>query len=111
MRPPRRVGTNCRIGDSFPSKLESGDSPPLHLGLRKTMGINRLSQGVLQTGATHRSTRHYKCQVLHEPPARARLSATVVRSAHADISTTANIYAHLDTTDLETALKALQDEV
>jgi integrase len=32
-------------------------------------------------------------------------------AGHADIGTTANIYAHLDTTDLETALKALQDEV
>jgi integrase len=28
---------------------------------------------------------------------------------HADIGTTANIYAHLDTTDLETALKALNE--
>jgi hypothetical protein len=28
-------------------------------------------------------------------------------AGHADIGTTANIYAHLDTTDLETALKAL----
>jgi integrase len=30
-------------------------------------------------------------------------------AGHADIGTTANIYAHLDTTDLETALKALDD--
>jgi hypothetical protein len=28
-------------------------------------------------------------------------------AVHADIGTTANIYAHLDTTDLETALRAL----
>jgi integrase len=31
-------------------------------------------------------------------------------AGHADISTTANIYAHLDTTDLETALRALQED-
>ena len=31
-------------------------------------------------------------------------------AGHADIGTTANIYAHLDTTDLETALKALNEE-
>jgi integrase/recombinase XerD len=31
-------------------------------------------------------------------------------AGHADIGTTANIYAHLDTADLETALKALEDE-
>ena len=30
-------------------------------------------------------------------------------AGHADIGTTANIYAHLDTTDLETALKALNE--
>jgi integrase len=30
-------------------------------------------------------------------------------AGHADIGTTANIYAHLDTTDLETALRALED--
>jgi integrase len=29
---------------------------------------------------------------------------------HADIGTTANIYAHLDTTDLETALRALGED-
>jgi integrase len=29
-------------------------------------------------------------------------------AGHADIGTTANIYAHLDTTDLETALRALE---
>jgi integrase/recombinase XerD len=31
-------------------------------------------------------------------------------AGHADIGTTANIYAHLDTTDLETALRALNEE-
>ena len=31
-------------------------------------------------------------------------------AGHADISTTANIYAHLDTTDLETALRALDED-
>jgi integrase/recombinase XerD len=31
-------------------------------------------------------------------------------AGHADIGTTANIYAHLDTTDLETALKALNED-
>jgi integrase len=31
-------------------------------------------------------------------------------AGHADIGTTANIYAHLDTSDLETALKALNEE-
>jgi integrase len=30
-------------------------------------------------------------------------------AGHADIGTTANIYAHLDTTDLETALRALNE--
>jgi site-specific recombinase XerD len=30
-------------------------------------------------------------------------------AGHADIGTTANIYAHLDTTDLETALKVLNE--
>jgi integrase len=30
-------------------------------------------------------------------------------AGHADIGTTANIYAHLDTTDLETALRALDE--
>jgi site-specific recombinase XerD len=30
-------------------------------------------------------------------------------AGHADIGTTANIYAHLDTTDLETALKAIDE--
>jgi integrase len=30
-------------------------------------------------------------------------------AGHADISTTANIYAHLDTTDLETALRAIEE--
>jgi len=30
-------------------------------------------------------------------------------AGHADIGTTANIYAHLDTSDLETALKALNE--
>ncbi len=29
-------------------------------------------------------------------------------AGHADIGTTANIYAHLDTTDLEAALRALE---
>lgn len=31
-------------------------------------------------------------------------------AGHADIGTTANIYAHLDTTDLETALRALDED-
>ena len=31
-------------------------------------------------------------------------------AGHADIGTTANIYAHLDTSDLETALRALNEE-
>lgn len=31
-------------------------------------------------------------------------------ATNADIGTTANIYAHLDTSDLETALKALSEE-
>jgi integrase len=31
-------------------------------------------------------------------------------AGHADISTTANIYAHLDTRDLDTALKALNED-
>jgi integrase len=31
-------------------------------------------------------------------------------AGHADIGTTANIYAHLNTTDLETALRALNEE-
>jgi integrase len=31
-------------------------------------------------------------------------------AGHSDIGTTANIYAHLDTSDLETALKALSEE-
>ncbi len=31
-------------------------------------------------------------------------------AGHADIGTTANIYAHLDTTDLEAALRALEAE-
>jgi integrase/recombinase XerD len=31
-------------------------------------------------------------------------------AGHADIGTTANVYAHLDTSDLETALRALNDE-
>ena len=31
-------------------------------------------------------------------------------AGHADIGTTANIYAHLDTSDLETALRALNRE-
>jgi integrase len=31
-------------------------------------------------------------------------------AGHADIGTTANIYAHLDTTDLETALRALGED-
>jgi hypothetical protein len=31
-------------------------------------------------------------------------------AGHADIGTTANIYAHPDTSDLETALKALNEE-
>jgi integrase len=31
-------------------------------------------------------------------------------AGHADIGTTANIYAHLDTTDLETALRALNEK-
>jgi site-specific recombinase XerD len=31
-------------------------------------------------------------------------------AGHADIGTTANIYAHLDTTDLETALRTLNEE-
>jgi integrase len=32
-------------------------------------------------------------------------------AGHADIGTTAKIYAHLDTTDLETALRALNEEI
>jgi integrase len=31
-------------------------------------------------------------------------------AGHADIGTTANIYAHLDTSDLEAALKALDED-
>jgi site-specific recombinase XerD len=31
-------------------------------------------------------------------------------AGHADIGTTANIYAHLDVTDLETALRTLSEE-
>jgi integrase len=31
-------------------------------------------------------------------------------AGHADIGTTANIYAHLDTTDLEAALRALNEQ-
>jgi hypothetical protein len=34
------------------------------------------------------------------------LKLTQMLAGHADIGTTANIYAHLDTTDLETALRA-----
>jgi hypothetical protein len=30
-------------------------------------------------------------------------------AGHADIGTTANIYAHLDTTDLEAALRAMDE--
>ena len=32
-------------------------------------------------------------------------------AGHADIGTTANIYAHLDTTDLETTLRALNEKI
>jgi integrase len=37
------------------------------------------------------------------------LKLTQMLAGHADIGTTANIYAHLDTSDLETALKALNE--
>jgi site-specific recombinase XerD len=35
----------------------------------------------------------------------ANLKLAQMLAGHADISTTANIYAHLDTSDLETALR------
>jgi integrase len=38
------------------------------------------------------------------------LKLTQMLAGHSDIGTTANIYAHLDTSDLETALKALNEE-
>ena len=38
------------------------------------------------------------------------LKLTQMLAGHADIGTTANIYAHLDTSDLETALRALNEE-
>jgi site-specific recombinase XerD len=36
--------------------------------------------------------------------------AFVHLAGHADIGTTANIYSHLDTSDLETALRTLNEE-
>jgi integrase len=38
------------------------------------------------------------------------LKLAQILAGHADIGTTANLYAHLDTTDLETALRALNEE-
>jgi hypothetical protein len=38
------------------------------------------------------------------------LKLAQIRAGHADIGTTANIYAHLDTSHLETALRALNEE-
>ena len=43
----------------------------------------------------------------HRP---ANLKLAQMLAGHADIGTTANIYAHLDTTDLEAALRALEAE-
>jgi site-specific recombinase XerD len=40
----------------------------------------------------------------------ANLKLTLMLAGHADIGTTTNIYAHLDATDLETALRALNEE-
>jgi integrase len=41
--------------------------------------------------------------------ARPDLKLAQMLAGHADIGTTANTYAHLDTSDLETALKALNE--
>jgi integrase len=38
------------------------------------------------------------------------LKLAQVLAGHADIGTTANIYAHVDTSDLETTLRALNEE-
>ena len=43
-------------------------------------------------------------------PRTGNLKLAQMLAGHADIGTTASIYAHLDTTDLETALKALDED-
>jgi integrase len=77
----------------------------------------------MSSTAMHRWWERYmRAELKHRPMHEARYTAITdflrrtgslklaqMLAGHADIGTTANIYAHLDTTDLETALRALED--
>lgn len=97
--------------------------PEFYGGLVGTIWENRCKQ--LSSTAMHRwwSRCVERAGLPHRPMHEARHTAITdflrgsgnlklaqMLAGHADIGTTANIYAHLDTTDLETALKALNEE-
>jgi integrase len=61
-----------------------------------------------RTGLPHRPMHEARHTAITEFLRRTgNLKLAQMLAGHADIGTTANIYAHLDTSDLETALRAL----
>ena len=65
---------------------------------------------VERAGFPHRPMHEMRHTALTEfLRASGNLKLTQMHAGHADIGTTANIYTHLDTSDLETALKAINE--
>jgi integrase len=63
-----------------------------------------------RAGIAHRPMHEVRHTAITDfPRHRGNLKLAQMLAGHADIGTTANIYMHLDTTDIKTALKALNE--
>jgi integrase len=131
-----QIGTRMRLtreAGADPAELRnvSGDQVLPTLPLRRCSSASAalvalIGLGTFGTAAAPTRRWWSKCltraEIAHRPMHEARHTAITdflrrtgnlklaqMLAGHADIGTTANIYAHLDTTDLETALQALNE--